>query len=165
MSKQDIDYPFSIRHLTDEEGGGFLIEFPDLPGCMSDGETIAEAVENGRDAVRCWLHAAKESGRIIPKPGIESQSGKWVQRVPKSMHTRLVIKARQEGTSLNTLVTAMIGECLGKRYEVPQNALAFPKASERTKNRVGSIRRRTKKIIMKAGTHARKKSSKKRKSR
>jgi antitoxin HicB len=34
------EYPFTIRHLSKEEGGGYLIEFPDLPGCMSDGETI-----------------------------------------------------------------------------------------------------------------------------
>ena len=34
----EIDYPMIIRRLTDEEGGGFLVEFPDLPGCMADGD-------------------------------------------------------------------------------------------------------------------------------
>jgi antitoxin HicB len=48
-------YPFEIyahivRPLTKDEGGGFLITFPDLPGCMSDGETMEEAKENGCDA-------------------------------------------------------------------------------------------------------------------
>lgn len=111
------DYPFTIRQLTQEEGGGFLIEFPDLPGCMSDGETVEEAIDNGKDAVACWIAAAKEAGRDIPKPGeLESQSGKWVQRVPRSMHLRLVKQAKREGVSLNTLVVSMIAEELGKRF-------------------------------------------------
>ncbi len=38
---KDIEYPFEMRPLTEEEGGGWLIIFPDLPGCMSDGETPA----------------------------------------------------------------------------------------------------------------------------
>ena len=108
------DYPFTIRQLTDDEGGGFLIEFPDLPGCMSDGDTIEEAMKNGRDAMSCWLSAAKASGKSIPTPGaLEAQSGKWVQRVPKSVHYRLIEQARREGVSLNTLVVSMISESLG----------------------------------------------------
>lgn len=117
MKKTKIpDYPFTIRHLSMEDGGGYLIEFPDLPGCMSDGETIEEAIKNGQDAVACWIAAARESGRTIPKPGqLERQSGKWVQRVPKSIHLRLVEKARVEGVSLNTLVISMLSEGIAKQ--------------------------------------------------
>jgi antitoxin HicB len=112
------EYPFTIRHLTKEDGGGYLIEFPDLPGCMSDGETIEEAIENGKDAIKAWIEAAKEMNRDIPKPGdLEAQSGKWVQRVPKSIHFRLVTRAKDEGVSLNTLVIMMLSESLaGERY-------------------------------------------------
>src|ERR1700687_2574203 len=96
--EKTFDYPFTIRNLTVEEGGGYLIEFPDLPGCMSDGETIEETIQNGRDAISAWVEAAKMMHRNIPKPGeFENQSGKWVQRVPKSIHLRLVNKAREEG--------------------------------------------------------------------
>ena len=96
--------------------GGGLIEFPDLPGCISDGETIEETIENGQDAVESWIWAAKEVGRDIPEPGaLEAQSGKWVQRVPKSLHLRLVKQAEKEGVSLNTLVVSMVSEELGKR--------------------------------------------------
>lgn len=117
MKKANIpDYPFIIRHLTKEEGGGYLIEFPDLPGCMSDGESIQEAIANGKDAVACWIAAAKKSNRHIAKPGeFEKQSGKWVQRVPKSIHLRLVEKAKEEGVSLNTLVVAMLSEKLHQK--------------------------------------------------
>ena len=110
-----LDYPFTIRHLTEEEGGGFLIEFMDLPGCMSDGETIEEAIRNGEDAVNCWIEAAKASKRPIPHPGgLKRQSGKWVQRVPKSLHLRLTECAKQEGVSLNTFVVNILAEALGK---------------------------------------------------
>lgn len=61
-------YPFLISILPVEEGGGYLIEFPDLPGCMSDGETIEETIENGKDAVACWIETAKRYGDKIPKP-------------------------------------------------------------------------------------------------
>ena len=50
-----LEYPFITSVLPEAEGGGYLIEYPDLPGCMSDGKTIQEAVEKGRDAVRCWI--------------------------------------------------------------------------------------------------------------
>ena len=107
------EYPFKVRHLLKEEGDGYLIEYPDLPGCMSDGETIDEAIENGQEAVCAWIETAKEMNRQIPTPGeLEHQSGKWVQRVPKSIHLRLVSRAREEGVSLNTLVIMMLSESL-----------------------------------------------------
>ena len=51
-----------------EEGGGFLATVPDLPGCMSDGETRAEAATNAEDAIAGWLDAAAALGRPIPAP-------------------------------------------------------------------------------------------------
>ena len=63
------DYPFTIRPLTGDEGWGYLIEFPDVPGCMSDGDTPEEAVVHGRDALRCSLLTLKELGEPVPAPG------------------------------------------------------------------------------------------------
>jgi len=108
------DYPFEVRPLTAEEGGGYLITFPDLPGCMADGETSNEAIRNGLDAARSWLETAQEFNDPIPKPS-ESSSGKFVTRVPKSLHTRLIARAKQEGMSMNALVTAYLAETLGRR--------------------------------------------------
>lgn len=67
-------YPFLMSMLPPEEGGGYLIEFPDLPGCMSDGETIEETIENGKDAVFCWIETAKKFGDEIPQPGSANAS-------------------------------------------------------------------------------------------
>ena len=106
-------YRFTIRPLTESEGRGFMIEYADLQGCVSDGDTPEEAIRQGRDAVKeCLLRCAKH-GDPIPKPG--AASGQWRQRVPRSLHARLVARARQEGVSLNTLVTAMNAEGLGNR--------------------------------------------------
>lgn len=66
MSPQD--YEVRIRPLSDEHGGGFMAEVPELPGCMSDGETPQDALENAYDAIACWMEAAKEMGRAVPEP-------------------------------------------------------------------------------------------------
>jgi antitoxin HicB len=87
----DTDYRFTVRPLTGEEGGGYPVEFPDLPGCMSDGETIAGAIANGKDAKRCWIAAMKEAGRPVPPPSVEPVedfSGKWQLRVTASAPRR-----------------------------------------------------------------------------
>ena len=70
------DYPFEMRPLTYAEGGGCLITFPDLPGCMSDGETPEQAMANGTEAVADWIKAMCSAGREIPAPG-EPASGKF----------------------------------------------------------------------------------------
>ena len=114
----EIEYRFAIRPLTAEEGGGYLIEFPDLPGCMSDGETIEEALANGAEAKRDWIAAMREAGRQVPLPSAddaEAYSGKWVLRTPKSLHRGLAERARQEGVSLNALAVAMLAQGLGQR--------------------------------------------------
>jgi antitoxin HicB len=116
----DIEYRFTVRPLTAEEGGGYLVEFPDLPGCMSDGETIEEAIANGAAAKRDWIAAMRQAGRKVPPPtAAESYSGKWVLRTPKSLHRSLAERARQEGVSLNALAVAMLAQGLGHR--LPQD--------------------------------------------
>lgn len=115
-------YAHVISPLSVEDGGGFLITFPDLPGCMSDGETEAEAVENGRDAFIAVVSALADMGRDIPAPSFSPDdaaapgaSGKFVARVPKSIHAKLTLRAKAEGVSLNTLVLTLIAEGLGRR--------------------------------------------------
>lgn len=106
-------YPFTIRPLSEADGGGFAIEYPDLPGCIADGATPEEALKHGSDAAKAYLLNCMKHGDLVPKPG--TASGQWRQRVPRSLHARLAVRARQEGVSLNTLVTTMIAEGLGQR--------------------------------------------------
>ena len=116
-------YPFEayghiMAPLSEEDGGGYMITFPDLPGCMSDGDTIEEALANGRDAFNSWVAAQVDIGRQIPAPTHYDEEGKpvkFVQRLPRSLHTTLQARARAEGVSLNTLVLTLIAEGLGRR--------------------------------------------------
>lgn len=62
------DYTILIEPLPQDEGGGFLATVPDLPGCMSDGETRTEAVANAEDAIAEWLDTAAALGRAVPAP-------------------------------------------------------------------------------------------------
>jgi predicted RNase H-like HicB family nuclease len=61
-------YPVLIRPLDSDDGGGFVALVPDLPGCISDGATAQEALANVQDAITCWIEAATDMGRPIPKP-------------------------------------------------------------------------------------------------
>jgi len=108
-------YPFEIRPLGEEDGGGFLISFPDIPGCVSDGETEEEAIVNGRQALAASLSALKAEGFPVPKPNSGGiASGKFVTRVPKTVHAQLSARAKSEGVSLNALVLAFIADGLGR---------------------------------------------------
>ena len=118
MKKTTLTYPFEILPLSDAEGGGYAIMFPDLPGCRSDGATPEKAIENGRLALEDWLAVATEFGDLVPAP-YSSVSGRFVQRVPKSLHRQLVDEAKSEGVSLNTLVVSLVAEGLGRRVSKP----------------------------------------------
>jgi len=60
-----------IQPLSEEDGGGFLATVPDLPGCMSDGQTPQEAIVNVQDAILTWIEAAEDMGHSIPPPSTE----------------------------------------------------------------------------------------------
>lgn len=63
-----LKLPYPMEIVEDQEEGGYTISFPDLPGCITCGETIEKAVDNGKEAKRLWLEAAMEEGISIPEP-------------------------------------------------------------------------------------------------
>lgn len=63
-----LTYPIVIEPLSQEDGGGFLVLVPDLPGCMSDGASPEEAVANVQDAIDTWIEAANDLGHAVPSP-------------------------------------------------------------------------------------------------
>lgn len=65
---QHTDYPFEVRPLTAEEGGGFLITYPDFSDCIADGKTVEEALENGKDALQATIAALKTNDLPVPAP-------------------------------------------------------------------------------------------------
>src|ERR1035438_10694963 len=100
-SNRELDeYRFTVRPLSVQEGGGYLVEYPDIPGCMSDGETIAEAIANGREALRDCLEVFRESGRKPVKPAIEA--AQWRQRLPRTLYAKLT-RSEEHTSELQSL--------------------------------------------------------------
>jgi antitoxin HicB len=106
-------YQFTVRPLSKDEGGGYLVEYPDIPGCMSDGDTIEGAISNGKEALRDCLDVFRETGRKLPKPSVEA--AQWRQRLPRTLYSKLTRQAENEGVSINSLVTAIIAEAIGAK--------------------------------------------------
>ena len=102
------------RVLTPDETGGYVAEVLELPGCVSEGDTAEQAVENLEDAMRGYLEVAIEDGRHIPEP-LESgeYNGRILVRVPKWVHRQCVRLAEADGVSLNQWILEAIGERLG----------------------------------------------------
>ncbi len=50
------------------EDDSFVVDVPELPGCMADGKTYEEAVENAQQVIAEWMETAQELGRRIPEP-------------------------------------------------------------------------------------------------
>jgi antitoxin HicB len=64
--RQVILYP-------DHEDGGWVAEVPSLPGCISQGDTREEALENVRDAIATWIEGASQTGMNVPDDSLELQ--------------------------------------------------------------------------------------------
>ena len=95
-----LPYPMEISEDTEE--GGFIVSFPDLPGCITCGETIESALSNAQDAKKVWLEAALEEGMHIHEPHtLEKYSGQFKLRLPRRLHRSLSEHARREGISMN----------------------------------------------------------------
>lgn len=94
--------PYKIELIPDVDEGGFAVSCPELPGCLTCGETIAEAMINIEDAKREWIGAALEDGIAVPEPNaLEDYSGQFKLRIPKSLHKQLAEHSKKEGISMN----------------------------------------------------------------
>lgn len=74
-------YPFELRSLSEEEGGGFLVSFTDFNECIADGDTVEEAIKNGYEALGALIETLKEMKMEVPEPGNAVRvSGKFVYK-------------------------------------------------------------------------------------
>ena len=94
--------PYRMEIVEDRDEGGYVVSFPELPGCITCGETVESAVANAEDAKREWITAALEDGITVHEPDdLENYSGQFKLRIPKSLHRSLTEHARREGISMN----------------------------------------------------------------
>ena len=112
----EVRYPTQITEISVEDGGGYMIEIPLLKGCMSDGETIIEALENIKDAKMEWFTYMLENNLPIPEPvDLNKYSGKFVVRIPKSLHRTISEQSKMEGLSLNQYVANSLAYVAGQK--------------------------------------------------
>jgi len=111
----ELPYAIVVVHDVDEDGsGGWVAEVEELPGAISQGRTPQDAVERVRDAMRDWIAVALEDGVAIPEPRAASDfSGRFIVRVPSSLHMDLARTADREGVSLNQFVMGALAGAVG----------------------------------------------------
>ena len=103
--------PYRIELIPDPDEGGFVASFPDLPGCLSSGETVEDAYRNAEDAKHEWLIAAIEENLSIPEPdSIEEYSGQFKLRLPRSLHRQLALQSKREGVSMNQYCVFLLSQ-------------------------------------------------------
>ena len=104
--KDYIKLPYTrlVQEMNDESGHYFYFWFLELDGCQSTGDTLEELYESLNEAMEGYIEIKLENNLPVPTPeSAEKYSGKFVVRLPKSLHQRLVIEADKEGISLNQL--------------------------------------------------------------
>jgi len=88
------EYPVVLRPLSQDDGGGWIALVPDLPGCMSDGGTAKEALDNVEGAIHEWKVKATEMGRPVPRPDASLEQS-LEQEVPEHIRRQAESYARQ----------------------------------------------------------------------
>ena len=123
-----VSLPYTIELIPEAEGGWF-VRIAELPGCMSEGDTPEDAVEMIRDAMEGWLETALKHGYPIPEPRLlAGYSGRFVVRVPRSLHGDLVAAAEREGVSLNQFCNVALARAVG--YPAPKREAEQPLTAE-----------------------------------
>jgi antitoxin HicB len=114
--KEYLGLDYAIALQRDDEGD-WVASIREMEGCIADGSTPGEAIKNLESMKELWLRARLRSRRPIPLPSTEADtfSGKFLQRVPKSLHRKLVTAAEREGVSLNQFTTAVLAEAGGEK--------------------------------------------------
>jgi len=118
IANRNLEYYLGLPYrvvLYPSPEGGFAVEVPDLPGCISQGQTVQEALDMIEDAKRCWIADALERGEPVPEPSSEeAYSGRILVRAPKSLHRALAERAKEEGVSLNQYIVYQLAQAVGR---------------------------------------------------
>ena len=114
--------PYKLEIIPDTEESGFVASYPELPGCITCGETIADVIANAEDAKKEWLLAAIEGKIEIAEPeSAESYSGQFKLRLPKTLHKTLAEDSKKEGVSMNQYCVYLLAKNSEKEHVLLTN--------------------------------------------
>jgi len=110
--RRELEYYLNLRYpvtVHPDPEGGFVAEIEELPGCMTQAETLDEIFKAIEDARQLWIETAYNEGQDIPLPrDMEKYPGKFLVRIPQWLHRNLARAAKREGISLNQYVTSLL---------------------------------------------------------
>ncbi|MBO4399605.1 MAG: type II toxin-antitoxin system HicB family antitoxin [Lachnospiraceae bacterium] len=122
---------YRMEVIEDDVEGGYVVSYPDLPGCITCGETLESAIRNAADAKKEWIAATLEEGGSIPEPdSLEDYSGQFKLRMPRSLHRALAEQSKKEGISMNQY-------CI---YLLSKNDTAYPGNTSLRNRRINHVR-------------------------
>jgi antitoxin HicB len=103
--RQAVEYKYRIDITWSPEDECYVVNIPELEGCMTHGETLEKAVANAREAIGGYIESLKARGLPVPKAFAEQDfSGKIPLRIDPNLHRNLATKAHVEGKSLNKYI-------------------------------------------------------------
>jgi predicted RNase H-like HicB family nuclease len=134
-----LEYPLNA---VADESGGYVVVFPDLSGCITQIDSLAELPEMADEARRLWIETAYDHGADIPEPSYpEEYSGRFNLRIPRSLHRQLAESAEEQGVSLNQYVLMLLARADAlDRVERKIDGLAPTRATERTYAPLSGVR-------------------------
>jgi antitoxin HicB len=149
-----LELPYHVRLVRDSWADGrhgWFAEVEELPGCMTQAETLAEVETAIHDAMRGWIAAQLDNGGSVPLPREDADhthSGRFLARVPRSLHAQLAAEADAEGVSLNAFVTAALSAAIGWRAPTePASSPARP-AKHMTPDEIAVLLRWTRQDVI-----------------
>ena len=125
--RQDLEHYLALPYTVQlqRDGDHWFAQVVELPGCMTEGDSATEAAEMILDALTGWIATALEDGLPIPEPRpVEDYSGRFVVRVPRSLHRDLVCAAEREGVSLNQYINLVLSQTAGQSFSYARIAEA-----------------------------------------
>ena len=102
------------RLLMRDSHDSFSAEIPEFPGCFAQGATADEAYQNLEEAAKSWIEVSLAEGHEIPPPvSSHGYSGRYLLRLPRSLHRLASIKAARDSVSLNQGIASAIAAWIG----------------------------------------------------
>ncbi len=126
-TKEYLEQPYA-RVLTPEDDGSYYAEILEFSGCFAIGKNAEEAIKNLNQTAEDWIEQTIELGKKIPEPVASyKMSGRFLLRLPESVHSKAAILAERDGISLNTFILSSLAtrigtqDCFSKMYERFEN--------------------------------------------
>lgn len=109
---KDLEYYMRLPYqevIKSSIDGGYVGHFPELPGCITQAETLEKMKDMLEDAKLCWISSMLENGHSIPEPEPwDLYDGRLNIKIPKSLHRQLAARAETEKITANTLAARLV---------------------------------------------------------